>query len=64
VRTNLVLLDLTEHRYDAAGLAEAAKEQGVWVSPMGAQVLRIITHLDLTDDDVDRAIEVFTALLK
>ena len=64
VQTNLVLLDLADHRFDAAGLAEAAREQGVWTSPMGAQALRLITHLDLDDDGVDRAIEVLTALLK
>jgi threonine aldolase len=64
VRTNLVLLDLREHRLDAAGLAEAAREQGVWTSAMGAQALRLITHMDVDDDGVDRAIEVLTALLK
>jgi threonine aldolase len=64
VRTNLVLLDLTEHRYDAAGLAAAAREQDVWASPMGAQALRLITHMDVDDDGVDRTIEVLTALLK
>jgi threonine aldolase len=64
VRTNLVLLDLREHRLDAAGLAEAAREQGVWTSAMAAQALRLITHMDVDDDGVDRAIEVLTALLK
>jgi threonine aldolase len=64
VRTNLVLLDLTEHRFDAAGLAAAAREQDVWTSPMGAQALRLITHMDVDDDGVDRTIEVLTALLK
>jgi threonine aldolase len=64
VQTNLVMLDLSQHRLDAAELAEAAREQGVWASPMGAQAFRLITHLDLDDDGVDRAIEVLTALLK
>jgi len=64
VQTNLVLLELAEHRLDAVGLAAAAGEQGVLTSPVGPRTLRLITHLEVDDDGVDRAIEVLTAILK
>jgi threonine aldolase len=59
VDTNLVLLSVP----DARGAALAAAEQGVLVSAMGPQVLRLVTHLDVTDDDVTRAVEVLSPLL-
>ncbi|AGL15450.1 low specificity L-threonine aldolase [Actinoplanes sp. N902-109] len=63
VRTNLVLLDLSKHRLDAPALTAAAREHGVLISPMLPRVARLITHLGVDDDDVDRAIDVLRALL-
>jgi threonine aldolase len=63
VRTNLVPLDLAKSSFDAAGLTAAAAEEGVRISPMLPQVARLVTHLDLDDAAVDRAIEVLVRLL-
>lgn len=63
VRTNLVMLDLTKAPLDAPTLAARAKEQGVLLSPMLPRVARLITHLHIDDDGVDRAIEVIGGLL-
>ncbi|MFG1608243.1 threonine aldolase family protein [Actinoplanes sp. NPDC049265] len=60
--TNIVLVDLTETRWDAPSLVAAAAEQNVQIVAMLPRVARIITHLDVTDDDVDRAVEVLTRL--
>ena len=40
-----------------------AAEQGVLVSALGPRVLRLVTHLDVDDDGIDRAIEVLQPLL-
>jgi threonine aldolase len=63
VRTNIVPLDLTKVPVDAPALGAAAKAQGVLVSVMGPRTVRLVTHLDVDDGAVDRAIEVLTQLL-
>jgi threonine aldolase len=63
VRTNLVPLDLTKARLDAPSLAAAAAERGVLLAPMLPRLARLVTHLDVDDAGVDRAIQVLTALL-
>ena len=64
VRTNLVLLDLTKTRLDAPALTTAAAEQGVLIAPMLPRLARLVTHLDVDDAGIDRAIDVLTALLR
>ncbi|HET6531111.1 MAG TPA: GntG family PLP-dependent aldolase [Actinoplanes sp.] len=63
VRTNLVLLDLTKAPLDAPALAAAAAEQGVLLAPMLPRLARLVTHLDVDDNGIDRAIEVLSGLL-
>jgi len=64
VQTNIVLADLTKASLDAPGLASAAREAGVMVSVLGPNLVRLIPHLDVDDDDLDRAIEVLVGLLR
>jgi threonine aldolase len=63
VRTNIVPLDLTKAVVDAPALGAAARAEGVQVSVLGPRVARLVTHLDVDDAAVDRAIHVLTALL-
>jgi threonine aldolase len=52
--TNIVLVDVP----DAPTRAARAKEHGVLVSAFGPEVLRLVTHLDVTEKDCLRAAEV------
>ena len=61
--TNLVMLDLRDAPLDAAQLTAAARELGVLVSAFGPRTVRLVTHLDLTDDDVATTASVLTKLL-
>jgi threonine aldolase len=63
VRTNLVPLDLSKTSFDAPALTAAAAEEGVLISPMLPRIARLVTHLDLDDAAVDRAIEVLVRLI-
>jgi threonine aldolase len=63
VRTNIVPLDLTKAVVDAPALGAAARAEGVQVSVLGPRTARLVTHLDVDDADIDRAIQVLTALL-
>jgi len=63
VRTNIVPLDLTKAAVDAPALGAAARGHGVLVSVLGPRTARLVTHLDVDDAGVDRAIDVLTAIL-
>lgn len=63
VRTNLVPLDLSKSPVGADDLAATARESGVLVSVLGPRSARLVTHLDVDDAGIDRAIEVLTAAL-
>ncbi|WP_127480391.1 threonine aldolase family protein [Nocardioides pantholopis] len=54
VETNIVVVD----RPDAAQVVEKARAEGVLVSTVGATALRLVTHLDVSRDDVERAAAV------
>lgn len=58
VDTNIIVLDVP----DAAAVAGRAAEQGVLVSALGPRFLRLVTHLDVDDDSIDRAISVLGPL--
>jgi threonine aldolase len=60
VETNIVVLDVPE----AAAVAAKAREQDVLVSALGPRFLRLVTHLDVDDDGIDRAIDVLTPLVR
>jgi threonine aldolase len=57
--TNIVILTVP----DAAAVARAAGERGVLTSALGPRVLRLVTHLDVDDDGIDRAVEVLRPLV-
>ncbi|MFC3500477.1 threonine aldolase family protein [Micromonospora krabiensis] len=63
-RTNLVPLDLTKFALDAHALAAAARAEGVLVSVLGPRTARLVTHMDVDDAGIDRAIEVLTRVLR
>jgi threonine aldolase len=61
-RTNIVPLDLTKAGFDAPTLAAAARAEGVLVSVLGPRTARLVTHLDVDDAGIDRAVDVLTAI--
>jgi len=63
VRTNLVLLDLSKAALDAPALTAAAAERGVLIAAMLPRIARLVTHLDVDDAGIDRAIDVLGSLL-
>src|SRR5947209_762198 len=56
VRTNIVPLDLGKSTMDGPTLGAAARERGVLVSVLGPRSARLVTHLDVDDAGIDRAI--------
>jgi threonine aldolase len=58
--TNIVVVDVP----DAQALVTAAREQGVLVGAVGAQRVRMLTHLDVDRSAVEQAAKVLSQLLK
>jgi threonine aldolase len=60
VDTNIVVLEAP----DATAVAGKARGEGVLVSAIGPRLLRFVTHLDVDDDGIDRAIDVLAPLVR
>ena len=60
VETNIVVLDVPA----APAVAAKAAEQGVLVSALGPRFLRLVTHLDVDDAGLERAIAVLSPLTR
>ncbi len=58
VDTNIVVID----RPDAAAFVAAAADEGVRIATVGPRAVRLVTHLDVTRADADRAAIVLSRL--
>ncbi|MEJ7725313.1 MAG: GntG family PLP-dependent aldolase [Ilumatobacteraceae bacterium] len=59
VETNIVVIPTP----DAAGVVARCREDGVLVAPVGARVVRTVTHLDVSTEDAGRAASVIAKAL-
>jgi threonine aldolase len=64
VRTNVVMIDLAKFRLDAPAVVAAAEASAVRTTAMAPRLVRLVTHLDVDDAGIDRAIEVLTPILR
>lgn len=64
VQTNLVLVDVTDARYDAAQVAAQLATHGIRVMPLGPRILRFVTHMDVGPDDVARLERALRAIFE
>jgi threonine aldolase len=60
VDTNIVVLTVPAARPVAA----KAAEEDVLISALGPRMLRLVTHLDVDDDGIDRAVDVLAPLVR
>jgi threonine aldolase len=63
VETNIVIFDVTEAGKTALQIAEAMKHNGVLIHAFGKTQIRLVTHLDVTEEDVDTALKAFKKVL-
>lgn len=64
IETNIVGLDLSGSTWSATEFATKAKEESVWVGALGPKFVRLVTHLDIDDQGVERASSVLKNLLE
>jgi threonine aldolase len=63
VETNIVFFNVEESFGTAQKLCDAMRDRGVWMLPEARQRVRAVTHLDVSADDIDRAIAAFKSVL-
>ncbi len=61
VDSNIVIFNLTD-KYSAATFDEALKPHGIRSSAFGKQTVRLVTHLDFTEDMLMKTVEVLRKL--
>jgi len=64
VDTNIVGLDISTLKITASELAAQLKDEGVLASALGPKYLRLVTHLDLNDGDIETINQVLPQLLQ
>ena len=64
VETNIVIFDVANSGMTASQVAEAMKKEGVLIHPIGKTQIRLVTHLDVTSEDIEMTLKAFRKLLK
>src|SRR4030043_692718 len=63
VETNIVIFDVANTGMTAARVAEAMKKERVLVHAFGKTQIRLVTHLDVTAEDIEITIKTFKKVL-
>ena len=59
VETNIVIFDITDTGMTGSQIAEAIKKEGVLIHAFGKTQIRLVTHLDVSNDDIEGALKAF-----
>jgi threonine aldolase len=63
VQTNIVVFRLTPDAPDSATVVSRARERGLVLFPFGPRTMRIVTHLDVTRLDCERAADILLSAI-
>ncbi|MFQ5957645.1 MAG: beta-eliminating lyase-related protein, partial [Candidatus Brocadiales bacterium] len=63
VQTNIVCFDFNTGELDCKGLVEALAERGILVIHLYGSRGRMVTHRDISEDDIDYALEVIESVV-
>lgn len=64
VQTNIVIIDVRKTGRSVDEVLKMLRERGVLLTPAKQMSVRAVTHLDITRDQVQRAVEVFRQLFR
>jgi threonine aldolase len=59
VETNIVIFDVADTGVTASQVAEAMKKEAVLIHAFGKTQIRLVTHLDVSGEDIERALRAF-----
>lgn len=63
VETNILYFDMGGCGPSAVSFCDAMKQLGVLLQPVGATRIRAVTHLDISDGDIEKAIDALNQVL-
>ena len=63
VETNIVMFDIVDEQRSPVELMAMLKEHGVLINAVGGQSYRAVTHLHITDKQIDEAAAIFAKIL-
>jgi threonine aldolase len=63
VQTNIVVFRLTPDAPDSATVVSRARERGLVLFPFGPRTMRIVTHLDVSRTDCERAADILLSAI-
>ena len=61
--TNIVAIDVSDYPFNASEYAATLKANGILAGALGPNFVRLVTHMDLTDEDIQSACEVLKRTL-
>jgi len=64
VHTNIVAVDLSHTSTSAPEIVATLKEHGILAGAMGSKLLRFVTHLDFTDNQLEQFLKILPNILK
>ena len=62
VESNIVMVDLSRSGRVAADWAEKLNDRGLWTAGNPSRIMRLVTHREITAEDVEQAIKVFATV--
>ena len=63
VETNIVIFDVANTRMTALQVAEMMKKESILIHAIGKTQIRLVTHLDVTAEDIEKALKAFKKIL-
>ncbi len=63
VQTNIIILKIAEAETTAPRVVEAMRKHGVLIHLIGKAQIRLVTHLDVTREDIHKALTAFEQVL-
>jgi len=64
VETNIVIFDIAEMGMTATQVRDEMKKKGVLIHPFGRTQIRLVTHLDVSKEDIETALKAFREVLR
>ncbi len=64
IETNIVIFDITPSGMTAPQVAESLKQRGVLIHAFGKTQIRLVTHLGISSEDVEKALEAFRLVFR
>ncbi len=63
VETNIVIFDVANTGMTGSQVADAMKKEGVLIHALGRTQIRLVTHLDVSNEDIEKALKAFEKAL-